>query len=326
MRRALKSGLALLAAAALVAAGLAYEGYRRVQAPGPLGEPASVVIAAGSGVAGIAGQLAAEGVIDSPNLFRIVARLDSRARTLKAGEYVFPAGISLKGAIDLLERGETVVRRVTVPEGLTSTAILARLADAPALSGEVADLPPEGSLLPETYHYQWGDSREMLVERMRASMQSALAELWPTRADDLPFATPEEAVVLASIVEKETAVAAERPLVAGVFINRLRRGMRLQSDPTVAYALTGGAETLDRALTRADWAVDSPYNTYRNAGLPPGPIANPGREALAAVLRPVETDYLYFVADGSGGHAFAKTLAEHNRNVARWRRLRDGGS
>lgn len=326
MRRALKIGLALLAVAGLAAAGIAYEGYRRAEAPGPLTAPTAVVIPSGSGVSSIARRLAEAGVIDSPDLFRIVARLDARARRLKAGEYAFPAGVSLTGAIGILERGETVVHRLTIPEGLTSAAVLARLAEAPALEGDLPPPPPDGSLLPETYHYQWGDDRAALVGRMRDSMRQVLEELWPERVDDLPFETAEEAVVLASIVEKETAVAAERPLVAGVFINRLRRGMRLQSDPTVAYALTGGDAELERALTRADWAVDSPYNTYRHAGLPPGPIANPGRESIAAVLRPAKTDYLYFVADGSGGHAFAKTLAEHNRNVARWRRLRDGGS
>jgi UPF0755 protein len=176
-------------------------------------------------------------------------------------------------------------------------------------------------VLPETYAYQWGDSRTALLRRAEAAMATLLAELWAHRAPNLPLDSPGEAVTLASIVERETGLAEERPRVAAVFINRLRRGMRLQSDPTVAYAATGGAVALDRALSRADLDRDHPYNTYRNPGLPPGPIAAPGREALRAVLNPPATEELYFVADGSGGHAFARTLEEHNRNVARWRDL-----
>jgi len=176
--------------------------------------------------------------------------------------------------------------------------------------------------LPETYHFHYGDSRTAILQRMREAMRETLAELWPERAQGLPIKSPEEAVILASIVEKETGVAGERPLVASVFVNRLEKGMRLQSDPTVAYALMQANGALDRALTRQDWKFDHPYNTYVYAGLPPGPIANPGRAALQAVLNPAESDYLYFVADGSGGHAFAKTLAQHNRNVAKWKQIK----
>ncbi|HUN52564.1 MAG TPA: endolytic transglycosylase MltG, partial [Candidatus Sulfotelmatobacter sp.] len=178
--------------------------------------------------------------------------------------------------------------------------------------------PAEGSLLPETYNYSWGDSRAGMLARMAKAMRETLAHLWAGRAPDLPYATPEAALILASIVEKETGVPAERPLVAGVFVNRLRLGMKLQSDPTVDYALSGGKGPLGRELTRADLDTASPYNTYRVDGLPPGPIANPGRAAIAAVMRPAPTKDLYFVADGSGGHAFSQTLAEHNKNVERW--------
>jgi UPF0755 protein len=188
----------------------------------------------------------------------------------------------------------------------------------------VAEIPAEGTLLPETYSYQRGDSCNDLIGRMKAAMQHAIDELWPARTPGLPFADAQEAVILASIVEKETGLAAERPLVASVFVNRLVDGMPLQSDPTVIYAITQGRGKLDRQLLRSDWQIESPYNTYVARGLPPGPIANPGRAAIAAVLDPAKTDYLYFVANGTGGHAFAVTLDEHNRNVEAWRRIRDG--
>ncbi len=322
MRRALTVLLVLL----VLAGGGLYAGYQwaleRYREPGPLAEETNVVIRPGSGLDGIARELAAAGVIRDADHFRIAAKATDQARRLKAGEFAFPAGISLKGALDLLESGETVVRRLTVPEGLTSAEIVALVSQADGLTGELNEVPAEGSLLPETYHYSWGDGRAALVARMQAGLDKALAELWEQRAADLPVETPEEAVILASIVEKETAVAEERPLVASVFVNRLNRGMPLQSDPTVVYALTEGKGPLGRELTRADWRVESPYNTYRERGLPPGPIANPGRESLAAVLDPAESQFLYFVADGTGGHAFAKSLAEHNRNVAKWRRIK----
>lgn len=311
-------GLALLAGAGLLVVQSYYEGE------GPLDEDRNVVIARGSGTGGIAAVLAEEGVVRDARAFHLAAVASGKSRRLRAGEYAFPAGISLRGVLELLESGRTVVRRFTVAEGLTSTEVVALLQATEGLTGEIGERPPEGTLLPETYHYSWGDDRGELLQRMRRSMEVTLAELWEQRAEDLPFDTPEEAVILASIVEKETGVGAERPLVASVFVNRLNRGMRLQSDPTVVFAITKGEEPLGRALTRADWRFEDPYNTYQNDGLPPGPIANPGRASLAAVLAPDQSDYLYFVADGTGGHAFARTLDEHNRNVARWRRIRDG--
>ena len=326
MRWLLKAASVILAIAVVVAAATAFFGYRHYQQPGPLQADTTVVIESGSGVASIGRQLEDAGVIADARLFRIAARVSEQAQRLRAGEYRFQAGISLEKTIAKLVSGETVVRKITIPEGLTSAEIVALIENAEGLSGEIGEVPPDGSLLPETYHFTYGDPRTGIIERMRADMSAALDELWQARAADLPIATQEEAVILASIVEKETAVAAERPQVASVFVNRLRRGMRLQSDPTVVYALTQGAGPLDRPLTRADWKVDDPYNTYENDGLPPGPIANPGRESLRAALNPADTDYLYFVADGSGGHAFAKTLDEHNRNVAKWRRIRDAES
>jgi len=212
---------------------------------------------------------------------------------------------------------------VTIPEGLRSSEIVARINLVDGLTGEISDIPPDGMLLPETYQFSFGDTKQSIIDRMAAAHDALVAQLWPGREANLPFDTIDEAIVLASIVERETGIAAERPHVAGVFVNRLRMNMRLQSDPTVAYAISPN-EPLDRALTRADLKFDSPYNTYVSAGLPPGPITNPGRDAIFAVLHPAETDEIYFVADGTGGHAFARTLDEHNRNVARWRRIRDG--
>ena len=222
----------------------------------------------------------------------------------------------------IIASGRSIAYPITVAEGLTSAEVVTLLQEDARLTGDIAGTPPEGTLLPETYRVHRGDDRQALLDRMQQSMRETMDELWPGRAADLPYETREQALVLASIIEKETAVPEERGVVAGVFVNRLRRGMRLETDPTVIYALTEGRGPLGRRLLRADLDVDSPYNTYRVAGLPPGPIANPGRASIAAALNPEETDYLYFVADGSGGHAFARTLREHNRNVAAWRRSR----
>ena len=212
---------------------------------------------------------------------------------------------------------------MTVPEGLTSQEVVSILNGAYGLVGEITATPPEGSLLPETYRYIYGDTKAEMIRRMSKAMEDELDVLWAGRDPSVPFHSPDEAVILASLVEKETAVPAERSRIAGVFLNRLKRGMRLQSDPTVAYGLDQGG-SLGRALTRDDLKAANPYNTYQIDGLPPGPIANPGKDALSAVLHPQATDELYFVADGTGGHSFAKTLNEHNQNVRQWRRLRKG--
>jgi UPF0755 protein len=318
------AGLVTIAVSAvLVVAGLlALYGIDRFERPGPLSADTVVYIPQGSGLEAIARQLAQAGVIEDPLVFRLGAHALGATRALRAGEYLFPAALSARDAIELLRSGRTVVRRLTLAEGLTSFEIVALIEKAEALEGAVGPVPPEGSLLPETYHYARGDSRADLLARMGRALDEAMGELWPGRAPGLPIAMPEEAVILASIVEKETGVADERPLVASVFVNRLKRGMRLQSDPTVVYGLSGGKGPLGRTLSRRDLQTPSPYNTYLVDGLPPGPIANPGRAALEAVLNPAQTGYLYFVADGSGGHAFAKTLAEHNRNVAKWRQIK----
>lgn len=316
----LRLGAVTLVTATVCTAG-AFWGVLRVMTPGPLEHATNVVIPRGAGLEAIALTLGESGVVDSPLLFLYGVQIRGAVRELKAGEYAFSAGISIDGVIDLMRHGRTVVRRLTVPEGLTSAQVVALLDREPALAGEVKAVPKNGSLLPETYHFSYGDSREALIERMQQAMTQALSEAWKGRDGDLPFETPQQAVTLASIVEKETGVATERAKVAGVFVNRLIAGMKLQSDPTVIYALTDGVGDLGRTLTRADWKVESPYNTYVVAGLPPGPIANPGRASIQATLRPERHEFLYFVADGSGGHAFAKTLPDHNRNVAKWREL-----
>jgi UPF0755 protein len=310
----------VVAFVAVIAGGLWIYLQQQFEAPGPLQQETVVIVPRGAGLVAIAEDLAAGGVIADPDIFVLGVRLFADARALKAGEYAFAPGSSMKEAAELLASGRTLVHRLTVPEGLTSVEVVALLVMAEPLTGEIVTVPPDGALLPETYHFHRGDSREAVLERMRQSMSEALAELWPKRAESLPLQSPEEALVLASIVEKETGVDSERALVAGVFVNRLRKGMPLQSDPTVVYGITGGEAPLGRSLTRKDLAEPTPYNTYQIAGLPPGPIANPGRAALEAALNPASTEYIYFVAAGGGGHAFAKTLAEHNRNVAKWRR------
>lgn len=315
MKRALLVLLLLLAGLGAGAFLHARDAYTR---PGPLAEPAQVVIPRG-GSAAIAEALAERGVIADPRAFLVAVWLTREEGPLRAAEYAFPPRASLAEVLAVLRRGRPVQRFLTIPEGLNARQIAALLERAEGLSGETPPIE-EGALLPETYAYQWGDTRAALARRAAQAMEAALAELWPQRAEGLPLANPRQAVILASIVERETGKAEERPLVAGVFINRLRRGMMLQSDPTVAYAAADGG-VLERPITRADLDRDHPFNTYRIRGLPPGPIASPGRDSIRAVLRPEATDYLFFVADGTGGHAFARTLEEHNRNVARWRAI-----
>ena len=315
----------LAPAAAVVVGGVLAWGYARLTAPGPLEVPTTVIVAPGAGLDDIVRLLARAGVVGDTFALRWGARLTGAHKRLRAGEYAFPAGVSPAQVLAIVESGKVVVRRLTVAEGLTSAQVASQLAAAEGLDGAIQVLPGEGTLLPETYHFSRGDGRADILRRMADGMIETLHRLWAGRASDLPLETPGAALILASIVEKETAVASERARIAAVFINRLRRGMRLQSDPTVAYGLTAGRGTLERALTHADLAAPSPYNTYLIDGLPPGPICNPGRAAIAAVMRPAVTDELYFVADGSGGHVFARSLAEHNRNVAKWRSLKKGG-
>ncbi len=318
MRRALRWIGAVLLLAGLAGGGTALFAWRAVQAPGPLAEPAQLVIPRG-GTEAIAAALSQRGVIADARLFAVAAWLTRGEGPLRAAEFAFPAGASIRDVLTILREGRAVQRRLTIPEGLTARQIALLLERTEGLTGETPAFA-EGALLPETYAFSFGDSRASVVRRAAAAMDQALAEAWAQRAPNLPLASSREALILASIVERETGVAAERGLVAGVFTNRLRRGMPLQSDPTVAY-VAGQGMPLDRPLTRADLDRDHPFNTYRNRGLPPGPIASPGRDAIRAATRPEATEFLFFVADGTGGHAFARTLDEHNRNVARWRAL-----
>ena len=321
MGRLLSGLLTFLLLAMLAGGGLLVWGYAQFTRPGPLLTETALVIPRGSGVEGIARRLEQAGILRYPELFMAAVKLKGVSGALKAGEYAFKPGISPREVMALLQSGETVVRRLTIAEGLTVRQIAVQLAAVEGLDGDPAPLPPEGALLPETYHFSYGDERAEILRRMQHAMRETLDRLWEGRAPNLPFDTREEALVLASIVERETAIPSERPRVAAVFVNRLRKGMRLQSDPTVIYGLSDGLGTLDRPLLRVDLQKDHPYNTYTRDGLPPAPICNPGRESLRAVLNPISSDEYYFVADGSGGHAFARTLDEHNANVRRWRQF-----
>lgn len=320
-RRLFLSLLAVLLLVLVAAVGGYLWGEQRFRARGPHADPQIVLLQSGDSLAQITRKLANAGVVAPAWLFHAGVRVAGRARALKAGEYAISARASMADIMTLIVSGKVVQHQLTIPEGWRVPDIMVRLAATEQLSGPLPAPPREGSLLPETYLFIRGDSRADLLARMQAAQKRLLSELWPQRAPDLPFSTPRDAVILASIVERETRIATERPRVAGVFVNRLRKGMRLQSDPTVRYALIEAGQSPAGPLTRQDLRFQSPYNSYQSDGLPPGPIANPGRAAIAAVLQPEQTDALYFVADGKGGHVFARSLEGHNANVARYRKL-----
>ncbi|MDY6407755.1 MAG: endolytic transglycosylase MltG [Pseudomonadota bacterium] len=281
-----------------------------------------VVIPKGKSLKQVARILKREGVIDSPAIFELGVRASGNTLKIKSGEYSFPRRCSAKLAMNILTDGQTVARRFIAPEGMTSRQIVELMDKYLGLTGTVSVIPPDGELLPETYNYSYGDTKESLIRRMRDKMDKTVAELWAKRDKKVPLKNPYEAIILASIVEKETARPDERPHIASVFYNRLKKRIRLQSDPTVIYAITNGKLDLKRALTYADLKVQNPYNTYVVYGLPQGPISNPGRAALEAVLNPMETNDVYFVADGRGGHVFSPTYEGHQKNVTQWRQSR----
>lgn len=293
----------------------------KLREPGPLTAEKVIYIAPHSDVPEILAQLEREGVIDNSMLMNFALLAEGARGKLKPGEYLFKQNASLREVMDELVNGRQILHGVTIPEGLTTEQIVARLRDNDVLAGDVPEAPKEGALLPETYKVARGYPRAKLIAKMQEDQRKLLDQIWTRRARDLPVKTPFDLVTLASIVEKETGRADERPRVAAVFANRLRKGMRLQSDPTIVYGLVGGKATLGRGILRSEVEKWTPYNTYAIEGLPPGPIANPGRAALEAAANPSHTQELYFVADGTGGHVFAETLEQHQRNVQRWRQI-----
>lgn len=298
-------------------------GWYYYDTKGPLNVETTVVIKRGTAFKASVNLLYRNRIINQPTLFALTALATQKSSQFKAGEYRFQPGASFRAVLHKLVSGDTVIRRLTIPEGYTVSQILVVINHTEGLEGTVTLPVKEGELLPETYHFSYGEQRNDIVLRMQRAMQRTIATLWDKRQPDLPFTSPQAALVLASIVEKETGIAAERPRIAAVFLNRLKRGMPLQSDPTVMYAITKGQGVLDRALNYNDLKFLSPYNTYIVQGLPPHPIANPGKAAIIAVLHPLTSKELYFVADGKGGHNFAQTLEEHNRNVAAFRRHKE---
>ncbi len=322
MRRTIRFLLIIL----ILAAGAGAWLVRDFFGPGPLSAATDLVIPKGN-IDRTAERLAEGGVIAHPQLFVLIVTAFGHRHALRAGEYGFPAGVSAEDAMDILMFAKPVQRKLTLAEGLTTFQALAEIEAAPglegAIKGPIARALNEGSLLPETYSYTWGDRHDEMLLRMHKALSETLDRLWRGRDGSLALASPEQALILASIVEKETALPEERAHVAAVFLNRLRLHMRLQSDPTVVYALTQGKGPLGRPLTHTDLATQSPYNTYAVDGLPPGPIDNPGKASLEAVMHPAASQDLYFVANGTGGHAFARSLDEHEKNVAKWRKLKD---
>jgi len=287
---------------------------------GPLERDTSFVVPDGSSLAGVAAKLEREGVISSADSFRLRARIFGGGAPIRAGEFMMPKGASASQVLSIIQGDEVLRRFITVPEGMPSIMVYERLMAQPHLTGDVA-VPAEGSVLPESYDFERGESRQAVMLRMQAAMRRTVSELWAKRGPDTVARTPEEAVVLASIVEKETGKPSERTTVAGLYSNRLRQGIMLQADPTIIYPLTKG-KPLGRRIRQSEIQAINDYNTYSMVGLPKGPITNPGRASIDAVLHPAKTNALYMVADGTGGHAFAATLEEHNANVEKWFAIR----
>jgi UPF0755 protein len=325
-RKARPAGRRLPGLAALVgvlvlagAGGAAFLAFGPGPGPKEGGTETTVILKRGSGLPQISEALAEAGVIRLPFTFALLAKATGGGQHLRAGEYSIPARASAFDILTMIREGRIVHHLVTVPEGLSSAQVADVLNANPVMAGD-APVAPEGSIMPQTYDVQRGQDRAEVVAQMQAAQSKLMAQLWAERAPGLPYKTPEQAIAMASIIEKETALPAERPHVASVYLNRLAKGMRLESDPTIIYGITRG-RPLGRSLTHADVVEPTPWNTYAVAGLPPTPIANPGRASIEAALHPAKTDDLYFVADGTGGHVFAETFDQHEKNVARWRAI-----
>ncbi len=313
--------ITLLLILAVASAYALYVGKQRFDAPGPLQQDSIVNIPRGSGIRDISDLLSRQGVINQPWVFIGGVLLLKAREGLRAGEYQFKAHASISDVVTELSEGKVVIHQVTIPEGLTSEQIVARLMNDDVLTGDIGQIPAEGSLLPDTYDFTRGTTREQLITRMQSAQERLVKDIWARRAPDLPLKNPEQLVILASLIEKETGKADERTRIAAVFINRLKQKMRLQSDPTIIYGLVGGKGSLGRPIMKSEIDQPTPYNTYLIDGLPPGPITNPGRASLEAAANPARTRDLYFVADGTGGHVFAETYEQHEKNVMRLRQL-----
>jgi len=318
-----KSILAAVIVIAILIAGVVEWGYAAFNAPGPAapqGNETVVVIKPGSGTRGIAETLTEAGVLNRTTVFQIGVHVFSPKAALKAGEYAIPSHATMRQIMDILVAGKSIQHKVTLAEGLTSQMVYDIVKADTVLKGSAGPVPAEGTLLPETYLFQRGETREHLIAKMKAAQTAVIDALWERRAETLPIKSKEEALVLASIVEKETGIPSERAHIAAVFMNRLRMGMKLQSDPTIIYGITKGYP-IGRRINRSEIEAATPYNTYVIPALPPEPICNPGKDAIAAVLNPIESKDLYFVADGSGGHVFAETVEEQTKHVAAWRKI-----
>ncbi|PWU77185.1 endolytic transglycosylase MltG [Ochrobactrum sp. POC9] len=313
--------LSLVVLVLLGASALFYFGKMQFDGQGPLTAETTFLVKRGAGIAEVSNSLENREIVSDARIFRYGMRTLGHENDLKAGEYAIPAGASMRDVMNILISGKSIMYPLTIPEGLTVKQIFDRISADPTLVGDMPkDMPPEGSLFTDTLNFTRGTTRSEIIDRMVASQKKLVDEAWAKRNSDLPVKDKNEFVTLASIVEKETGIASERPHVASVFVNRLKKGMRIQSDPTIIYGLFGGAgKPSDRPIFKSDIEKPTPYNTYVINGLPPTPIANPGRAALEAVANPLDTEDLYFVADGTGGHVFSKTLQEHNANVRKWR-------
>lgn len=321
VRHFASNALTLIILGMMCVGGVIAWGKGQYQAAGGVAEDVVFEVNSGDRLRDVSERLEAEGLISDGRIFRIAARYTGQEQNLKFGEYKIAAYSSMEDVLALVTSGRALAYQVTIPEGWSSFQVVAKLNDEPLLTGELTEIPPEGSLSPNTYSISKGDTRASLIRRMTLAQHKIITEAWELRVDGLPLNSPDEALTLASIIEKETGINSERNIVASVFINRLNQGIRLQTDPTVIYGITGGKGALGRGLRQSELRKKTEYNTYVIDGLPPTPIANPGKAAIKAALNPATTNFIFFVADGTGGHAFAQTIGEHNANVRKWRRI-----